>query len=107
MLRHETAAASKRSIMADPATPALGHHTLEVTPERVAETCSHQTLSVDWTAIRSIVRTTDHLFICLTNLSAIIIPLRSFASSQVTQDFQEYLVHVAPSSVSSEFNHVA
>jgi hypothetical protein len=107
VLRHETTAASKRSIMADPATPALGHHTLEITSERVSETCSHQTLSVGWTAVRSVVRTAHHFFICLTNLSAFIIPLRSFTSPQAAQDFQDYLSQVIPPNVTTEFNHVA
>ena len=106
VLRHETTKASKQQVLADPASPALGPHTLEVTPDGVSETCSHQTLSVRWSAVRTIIPTADHLFIYLTSLSAIIIPLRSL-SSETVANFRAHLIQTAPSDVSRELNRNA
>jgi hypothetical protein len=100
-LRHETLKTVRKALDADPTNPALGRHTLEVTPESVTETCSHHTLSVRWHAVASAIRTDDHLFILLRSLAAIIVPLRSFSSEADRDTFIQQVLQLAHSHVSS------
>jgi YcxB-like protein len=86
-IRGTTLKRAKRAVVSDPSTPALGPHTLEITPTGVTETCSHHTLSVRWDAIESITSSEKHLFILLRGQSAMIIPFRSFSSDAARQEF--------------------
>ena len=100
-LRHETLKNTRKALEADPTNPALGHHTLEVTPESITETCSHHALSVQWHAVANAIRTEDHLFILLRSLAAIIVPLRSFVSDIDRETFISHVLQFTPSQTSS------
>lgn len=102
VLRHETIAVARRQVGSDPAGPALGHHTLEVTADAVTEVCALHTLSIRWPGIRSITGTSNHIFIYLTNHSAIIVPLRSFDTPEAIEQFVDHLKNTAPSTVTIE-----
>lgn len=86
-IRGETLKRAKRAIVSDPTTPALGPHTLEITPAELIETCSYHKLSVRWDAVESVTPTEKYLFILLRGQSAITIPFRSFSSDAARQDF--------------------
>lgn len=96
-LRHETLKTARKVLDADPTNPALGPHTLEVTSTTITETCSHHTLSVQWHAVSTAIRTDDHLFIRLRSLAAIIVPLRSFDSEIDRDAFIRHVLKFAPS----------
>jgi hypothetical protein len=100
-LRHETLKRASKALEADPTNPAIGHHTLEVTPESVTETCPHHTLSIRWNAVSSAIRTEYHLFILLRSLGAVIVPLRSFASQGERDTFIQYVMQFAPAHASA------
>ena len=95
-LRHETLKALRKALDAEPTSPALGHHTLQVTPESVTEACPHHTLSVRWHAVSDALRTDEHLFILLRSLGAIIVPLRSFASQTDRDTFIQHVLQFTP-----------
>jgi hypothetical protein len=95
-LRHEALKAGRKAVAADPTTPALGIHTMEVTPESVTEVSSHHTLSVRWDAVAKAIRTPDYFFLFLRTSAVMIIPLRSFASSEEGETFFQYVQQFAP-----------
>ncbi|HEX8295251.1 MAG TPA: YcxB family protein [Chthoniobacteraceae bacterium] len=95
-LRHETVKNAREAVPADPTDPALGHHTLEVTPEAVTETSAHHTLSVRWEAVSRVIQTEDHLFIVLKTMAVIIVPLRSFPAKSARDAFTEHLFRFVP-----------
>ena len=90
-VRADTLNKARRAVMADTTSPALGHHTLEVTADGVTETGAHHTLSVRWHAVASTGRTKDHFFILLRSLSAMIIPFRIFPSDTAREEFIQYV----------------
>ena len=90
-LRHEALKAARKAVNADPTSPALGIHTLEVTPESVTEISSHQTLSVRWDAVAKAIRTPDYFYLHLRTSAVMIIPLRSFDSSEESEAFIQYV----------------
>lgn len=90
-VRADTLKKARRAVIADTTSPALGHHTLEVTSEGVTETCSHHTLSVRWDAVASTGRTKNHFFILLRSLSAMIIPFRIFPSESAREEFVQHV----------------
>jgi len=96
-LRDQILKNARRALAADPTNPALGYHTLEITPEAVTETSSHHVLSVRWDAVASAIRTENHLFIQLRSLAAIIVPLRSFSSTVDQDAFIRFVVEFVPS----------
>ena len=49
-IRGEMLKRAKRAVAGDLTTPALGAHTLEITPSKITETCPHHKLSTGWDA---------------------------------------------------------
>lgn len=96
-LRHEALKTARKALDADPTNPALGPHTLEVTPTSITETCSHHTLSVQWHAVATAIRTDDHLFILLRSLAVIIVPFNSFDSEIDRDTFIRHVLQLTPS----------
>jgi uncharacterized membrane protein len=87
--RHVTLSRARRATAADPTSPALGHHILEISADSIIETCEHHKLSVRWDAVENVTSAEAYLFILLRTLSAIIVPLRSFSSDSERDAFIE------------------
>jgi hypothetical protein len=86
-IRGEILKRAKRAVVSDPTTPALGAHTLEITPTELIETCSHHKLSTRWDAVERLVQTDKHVFILLRGHTAVIVPVRIFSSEATRDDF--------------------
>lgn len=99
-IRHEALKRVRKAVEADPTSPALGPHSLEVTPEGITEVGEHYTLFVRWDAVAATVQTTDHIFILLRSLSAFIIPLRIFPSPEERASFIQHLLSMCPADAS-------
>ncbi len=102
-IRGEMLKRAKRAVAGDLTTPALGAHTLEITPSKITETCPHHKLSTGWDAAERVSQSDTHLFVLLRGLSAIIIPTTAFPSGEARSDFTREVQHyiAAHSSVAS------
>jgi YcxB-like protein len=65
----------------------LAPRTVTITSDRLKESSDFKDTSLAWRAVERVAHTSDHIFIYISAMSAIIVPRRAFASSSEFDDF--------------------